>query len=329
MQRKWFYEESGARAGPLSEEEFAEKIRAGKVAATSLVWTSGQQDWLELKNSPLASLLPTSLPPLPQRDELSPRSDDDSIPAVAKLAAPGSGESNASTAARREPAARGKARGIGSLVLGLLVLALVTPTAAYVGYRVGRDQDRANPSPAIQPLATPDQKTAALDTPQSQWPILKKRGDWQADVDFVLQAQRRGQIQLQPALGYSFPDRNAADAAVVAWQVRPLAGVAEQLEAQWTWWVSRKPPAGATDSPNIDLTFLVQNPTDDEISGVTIEQFDGECSGSPKHYFNINFLPGPIPKRSGGLFTAQLPMWDYLTKSSGEHFCMLIVGAYR
>jgi uncharacterized RDD family membrane protein YckC len=54
----WHYVEQGQQAGPVSDEQFAELVRNGKIADETLVWREGMADWqpysvvkLELKSS--------------------------------------------------------------------------------------------------------------------------------------------------------------------------------------------------------------------------------------------------------------------------------------
>ena len=42
---EWYYVEAGQRVGPLSEEQFAESLRAGKIIANTLVWKAGMAEW--------------------------------------------------------------------------------------------------------------------------------------------------------------------------------------------------------------------------------------------------------------------------------------------
>jgi uncharacterized RDD family membrane protein YckC len=42
----WHYVEQGQPSGPVSDEQFAELVRTGKINATTLVWREGMADWL-------------------------------------------------------------------------------------------------------------------------------------------------------------------------------------------------------------------------------------------------------------------------------------------
>ena len=41
----WHYVEQGQQAGPVSEEQFAELVRSGKITAETLVWREGLANW--------------------------------------------------------------------------------------------------------------------------------------------------------------------------------------------------------------------------------------------------------------------------------------------
>ena len=42
----WHYVEQGQPAGPVSDEQFAELVRTGKINAETMVWREGMTDWL-------------------------------------------------------------------------------------------------------------------------------------------------------------------------------------------------------------------------------------------------------------------------------------------
>ena len=42
----WHYVEQGQQTGPVSEAQFAELVRAGKITTTTMVWREGMADWL-------------------------------------------------------------------------------------------------------------------------------------------------------------------------------------------------------------------------------------------------------------------------------------------
>src|SRR5436190_8609444 len=42
---EWYYAEAGQRMGPVSNEQFDELLRTGKVAPNTLVWKEGMAQW--------------------------------------------------------------------------------------------------------------------------------------------------------------------------------------------------------------------------------------------------------------------------------------------
>lgn len=71
MATAWFYEEEGGTQGPLDERDFAALIASGKVQPHSLVWCSGMEDWMPLREVPDAPL-PGKAPPPPPPPEPAP-----------------------------------------------------------------------------------------------------------------------------------------------------------------------------------------------------------------------------------------------------------------
>ena len=57
----WHYVEQGQPAGPVSDEQFAELVRTGKINATTLVWREDMTDWLPYRQVTL------QIPPVPNR----------------------------------------------------------------------------------------------------------------------------------------------------------------------------------------------------------------------------------------------------------------------
>ena len=63
----WHYEERGRSVGPFSAAQVSEAIAAGRLVATTLVWTSGMPAWREVSQIPtFASLFSATPPPLPR-----------------------------------------------------------------------------------------------------------------------------------------------------------------------------------------------------------------------------------------------------------------------
>jgi uncharacterized RDD family membrane protein YckC len=47
----WHYVEQGQQTGPVSDEQFTELVRTGKINANTLVWRDGMADWLPYKQA--------------------------------------------------------------------------------------------------------------------------------------------------------------------------------------------------------------------------------------------------------------------------------------
>jgi len=61
----WHWVENGQAVGPFSREQLQQAATAGRVAASTLVWSAGMAEWMPAANVPaLAGLIP---PPLPGR----------------------------------------------------------------------------------------------------------------------------------------------------------------------------------------------------------------------------------------------------------------------
>jgi len=60
----WYYAENNQRNGPVSEDEFAQLVRDGKIAPATLVWSEGMAGW-----KPFREVAPTLPPPLPDPEE--------------------------------------------------------------------------------------------------------------------------------------------------------------------------------------------------------------------------------------------------------------------
>ena len=59
----WFYEESGQRKGPISENEIANLIKSSKIGYGSPVWKKGFPDWIKVENSDLQVYFDDTAPP--------------------------------------------------------------------------------------------------------------------------------------------------------------------------------------------------------------------------------------------------------------------------
>ena len=63
----WFYAEGGRPVGPLTREQLAESVAAGRVSPTTLAWTEGMPSWTPAGSVPaLTTLFTTAPPPLPR-----------------------------------------------------------------------------------------------------------------------------------------------------------------------------------------------------------------------------------------------------------------------
>jgi len=63
----WHYEERGRAMGPFSVAQISEAIAAGRLVASTLVWSSGMPAWREAAQIPaFASLFSSTPPPLPR-----------------------------------------------------------------------------------------------------------------------------------------------------------------------------------------------------------------------------------------------------------------------
>lgn len=61
--REWFYESSGQRKGPLSENEIVGLIKSGSLSHGSSVWKKGFPDWMKVENTQLREHLDEVAPP--------------------------------------------------------------------------------------------------------------------------------------------------------------------------------------------------------------------------------------------------------------------------
>jgi len=66
----WHFDDAGIPAGPISPEEMQDRINAGRVTRTTLVWRSGFGAWLPAGQTELAALFPGSAPPPAAAPEL-------------------------------------------------------------------------------------------------------------------------------------------------------------------------------------------------------------------------------------------------------------------
>lgn len=55
---EWYYAENNERRGPVSDAEFNELIRTGRISASTHVWRSGWADWAPLGERPLVTTEP-------------------------------------------------------------------------------------------------------------------------------------------------------------------------------------------------------------------------------------------------------------------------------
>lgn len=63
-EKPWYYEERGTRQGAFSDEEMAERIRAGQIPRGTSVWKKGFPGWLKVENTELQQHLEDVPPPL-------------------------------------------------------------------------------------------------------------------------------------------------------------------------------------------------------------------------------------------------------------------------
>lgn len=78
MSGKWFFVLDGERQGPVSQPDMADLLLDGDIIGSTLVWTPGQDAWLELSASALSPLLdsiPPEVPPALPDLELAKQSD--------------------------------------------------------------------------------------------------------------------------------------------------------------------------------------------------------------------------------------------------------------
>lgn len=61
--KQWFYEVSGKRIGPVSEEEMITLIKSNVISYGNVVWRSSYPDWINLESSELKEHLTTIAPP--------------------------------------------------------------------------------------------------------------------------------------------------------------------------------------------------------------------------------------------------------------------------
>ena len=63
----WFYAEGSRPVGPVTRDQLAESVAAGRVSPTTLTWTEGMPTWAPAGSVPaLNSLFTTAPPPLPR-----------------------------------------------------------------------------------------------------------------------------------------------------------------------------------------------------------------------------------------------------------------------
>lgn len=72
---EYFVEENGASSPPLTRDEIAQRIAAGSIDGSTLVWHEGMAEWAALDSSQLASLLPAA-PPRDRADPVTPDAMD-------------------------------------------------------------------------------------------------------------------------------------------------------------------------------------------------------------------------------------------------------------
>ncbi|MDD5600094.1 MAG: DUF4339 domain-containing protein [Victivallaceae bacterium] len=61
--KEWYYEEDGARKGPVSETKMTALIDDGTLTYGNIVWKNGMPEWLKLENSELGNRLNATQPP--------------------------------------------------------------------------------------------------------------------------------------------------------------------------------------------------------------------------------------------------------------------------
>lgn len=59
----WFYEETGHRKGPITEEAIIGLMKTGKISYGSLVWKAGYPEWLKVEDTELRTHLEGVSPP--------------------------------------------------------------------------------------------------------------------------------------------------------------------------------------------------------------------------------------------------------------------------
>lgn len=62
-QEAWFYEESGQRKGPVSENEMIQFIKTSVISHGCSIWKKGYPDWLKIENTELRIYLDDTAPP--------------------------------------------------------------------------------------------------------------------------------------------------------------------------------------------------------------------------------------------------------------------------
>lgn len=60
----WYYSNAGQQAGPVSEEEFQNLVRAGTIKADTLVWREGMANWVPYNTLSAPGTEPTAPSPL-------------------------------------------------------------------------------------------------------------------------------------------------------------------------------------------------------------------------------------------------------------------------
>lgn len=64
MDAAWYYQKNGEPIGPILESEIKRLVAVGKLLPDVFVWNKELPDWIEIKNTVLASCIPVAPPPI-------------------------------------------------------------------------------------------------------------------------------------------------------------------------------------------------------------------------------------------------------------------------
>ncbi len=68
----WYYVERGQQTGPVSDDQIAEMLRAGKISGDTLVWHEGMADWQPISRVQSELLSATGVSPAPSTSAYAP-----------------------------------------------------------------------------------------------------------------------------------------------------------------------------------------------------------------------------------------------------------------